>query len=99
MIGLADSVGNALQQIRSRPLLSSDRPAEFGDDKSCLDRSAECATRDRSPLACQFAIGPLDSIDVARNFNSDPLTRQRLRKIALDRTAVGIEPHQRIDVL
>src|SRR6266436_6007874 len=85
----------ALQQIRSRSLLSANRAAEFGHNESRFQGFAEGPPRRFAPLSRQSHVSALDFQNVARDFDAHALPRQRFRQIGPSRFAAGIEAHER----
>ena len=63
----------ALQQIRSRSLLSANRTAELGHKESRFRGLAEGPARRIAPLPCKSHVGALDLQNVAWDFNAQAL--------------------------
>src|SRR5437899_13104611 len=83
-----------LQQIRPRPLVSSDRPTKLFYNKSSFKGLGECASRHQPPLTCQVFLIELDPVHVPWNLDCDPLTSQRPGQIAFRRPPVAVETNR-----
>src|SRR5712692_2329224 len=84
-----------LQQIGAWPLSATNRTAKFGDEKARRERFRKCPSCCCPPLPSQGGVLLLDCVDLARDFDTNPLATEGCLHIRFRRLAIAIESNQR----
>src|SRR6266576_2701239 len=85
----------SFQQVAARPLLTTNSPAEFGDEESSLQGFGESPSSRFPPFMRQGGIFLFDRNDIAGNLDCNSLPSERGSKIGLGRFSVAVEANQR----
>src|SRR6266480_849019 len=84
----------SLQQVAAWPLLTTNSPAEFGDEESSLQGLGESPSSRVPPFMRQGGIFLFDRNDIAGNLDCNSLPSERGSKIGLDGFSVTVETNQ-----